>query len=139
MIHIVAIRLCIHVDESIHLEQAGVGGVLLVRDIVIFFDRLLLLHFGVRHSFLCIVVVAAAVLVLDADASFEITLLNQICRTVDLLLREVWALAPPPGDASLSTAVAYWFESSGRPLCLDEYNVRLLRPILLVVISIHPW
>ena len=83
VIQIVAIRRCIHVDEAIHLDQAGNGGVILVRGIVVFFDCLLLLYFGVRHSFLCIVVAATAVVVLTAASPLEIPLLNQICRPVD--------------------------------------------------------
>ena len=109
MIHIVAIHRCINVDEAIYLEQSGVGGVILIRGLVVFFDRLLLLHFDVRHSFLFIVVVAASFVVPAAATTFEIPLLNQLRCPVDLFLYEVWALAAPPGVTSLAAAVAYRF------------------------------
>ena len=137
VINIVVIRCCIHVDEAIHLKQASIGGVLLVWGIVVFFERTLLLHFGVRHSFLCIVVVAAAFVVPAVAAPFEMPLPNQILCPVDLLLSDVWALAPPPGVTSLAVKVAYRFESAGCPLCLDKCNVCWLQPILLIVSSTH--
>ena len=90
-----------------------------------------------RHSFLSIVVVVASIAISAAAPPFETPLLNQLCSLVDLFLREVWALAPPPGVTSVSETVSYRFESAGSPLCLDKCNVRWLWSILLILSSTH--